>query len=164
MNLGKNIDGLINGGGTFLSPPEILARNGGGGSGCDCNLPKPTPQDAGKIVAINEQGEFVFITPPEPSTDGHFLVTVTWNSGTAQLDKTYSEIEEAILDGLVPIFITKDDDYIQFYHIIAIGIDLNLKFFVGIGAFGISDNQTYSYQFVSDTADDTLIYGGDIVI
>lgn len=163
MNLGKNVDGLINGGGTFLSPPEILARNGSSGSACDCNLPKPTPQDAGKIVAINEQGKFVFITP-EPSTDGHFIVNVIWDSGTAQLDKTYSEIEEAILDGLIPVFMAEFDNYIEFYHIIGIGINESLKFVVGIGTFGLSDNQTYSYEFISDTADDTLIYGGAVVI
>lgn len=158
MNLGKNIDGLINGGGTFLSPPEILARNSG--SGCECNLPTPTIADAGKIVAINEQGEFVFITPPEPSTDGHFIVNVTWNGDSAQLDKTYGEIEEAILDGLVPIFIAEFENAIQFYHIIGVGINTDLKFVVGIGTFGVTDNATNSFTFISDTTDGTLIYGG----
>lgn len=35
MNLGKNIDGLINGGGAFLSPQEIVSKykNGGGAGG-----------------------------------------------------------------------------------------------------------------------------------
>lgn len=35
MNIGKNIDGLINGGGAFLSPQEIVSKykNGGGSGG-----------------------------------------------------------------------------------------------------------------------------------
>ena len=163
MNLGKNIDGLINGGGTFLSPPEILARNGGsGGGGCDCDLPKPTPQDAGKVVSINEQGEFIFTTPT--ASESHYIVHVTWNNGTAQLDKTYSEIEQAIEDGLIPIFMGMGDNYIESYIFMGMGISVGNEFNVTLGSYDYANTQFVVFTFNSLTSDETLIYSGGIVI
>lgn len=157
MNIGKNIDGLINGGGAFLSPQEILAKKGDGG--CDCDLPKPTPQDAGKAVTVDSNGDFVFT-----NVSGHFIVTVTWVNTTATLNKSYKEIADAIANGLVPIFISDYGTAFVFYWLKSVFYSegSGIPYYIEIIEFSNEANEFNLYTFASATETGTPTYGGGL--
>lgn len=96
MSLGKTNNGLLNDGGTFLSPQEVLAKAGSGGGSA---LPTVTDVDDGKGLLV-EDGEWSV----KPILNG-VLVNVTYdtNNSVWKMDKTFREIYDLLKAG-VPCF------------------------------------------------------------
>ncbi len=134
MNLGKNIDGLINGGGAFLSPQEIVSKckDCGGGS------------DAGGHLFVN-----VTWTDGNAEMDKSYSDIVTaFRSGSVPV--FISDYGEAgvIFYSLSNFGVAADDE---------------TPYKIELIQFGNSDNTTNLYLFQSATETGTPVYSGGAV-
>ena len=87
-------------------------------------FPPSTPDDAGKVLAVGSDGKPEW---GEASGGGCLLITssdtystITFDSGEVEalgIDKTYTDIKNAITNGIPIIFYNSyEDEYFLFYH------------------------------------------------
>lgn len=96
---------------------DLPPRSGsGGGSGGDSDLPTYDSGDAGKVLAVNSGG-----TGTEWSDISEiFIIEVSDTDSGMVLNKTYTEIHQAMVDGKIvfvinPIATGTDDDTYKFF-------------------------------------------------
>lgn len=71
-----------------------------GGVDAVTGLPKPTLADEGKVVGVDENGEYALV---DGGGGGEFLVTVSGSFASLHADKQFTEILSAINSGTIPV-------------------------------------------------------------
>ena len=152
--VGKN--GTLNENGAFYSVQDVnvLLENSGG----DVDLPKPTVEDVGKAVVVDEEGKY---TLGEGGSGGNVLsVEVSGNPATGlTLNKSYKEIHDVLTDGGLVIFTQKlIGDDIKYWYLNNTGYHEHEATPYTVTLFHIAMGAVAEGQFVSATESGTLTY------
>lgn len=132
----------------------LEAKFSGGGSGCECNIPTPTVEDAGKSIVVNDEGQYALA-----SASGGTALVVEYVSVETPLNKTWQEIRNAQEAGASVIFIDASGDSVCTSSMIKTYIDTSNNYVVLVRLFD-SDNAGQALQtlaFYAESADGALI-------
>lgn len=120
MAIGKvGRNGTLNENGAFYSVQDVnvLLENSGG----DVDLPKPTVEDAGKAVVVDEEGKYALGEGGGGDSDLYFIIrTTAWDEETYEptaIDKTMSEISGAFKSNKIVVLIDDSLNEHKNYHV-----------------------------------------------